>query len=148
MATAIKNSLHPSYQTFITCDTPWKLLRNLRQRFAPECVPTYAAKLRQQWRNLDRGLNRNTDIEKWLLNWETIQVRCARAGMSEANDATAQFLDAISIMSPGFHETWTLRFEDKNVEFSELPTPLGNQPWQSRYPKRYFQSCIFNLARP
>ncbi|KAJ6047199.1 uncharacterized protein N7446_012033 [Penicillium canescens] len=122
VATVIKNSLHPSYQTFITHDTPWKLLRNLRQRFAPECDPTYAAKLRQQWRNLDRGLDRNTDIEKWLLNWETIQVRCARAGMSEANDATVQFLDAISTMSPGFHETWTLRLEDKNVVFPELLT--------------------------
>ena len=120
VATAIKNSLHPSYQVFITYDTPWKLLRNLRQRFAPECDPTYAAKLRQQWRSLDRGLDRSTDIDKWLLNWETIQVRCARAGMREAEDASVQFLDAISVMSPIFHEVWTTK--ERDVSFPELLT--------------------------
>ena len=122
VVTAIRNSVHANYQPFIIdYKTPYELLRNLRQRFASECDPTNAARLRQLWRTLDRGLERNTDIDKWLLNWETVQARCKRAKMPEANDASTQFLDAISVMSPGFHETWTLRLQDKNdITFTEL----------------------------
>jgi hypothetical protein len=122
VVTAIRNSVHPNYQPFIIdYKTPYALLRNLRQRFAAECDPTNAARLRQLWRNLDRGLERNTDIDKWLLNWETVQARCKRAKMPEADDAPTQFLDAISVMSPGFHETWTLRLQDKeDIGFTEL----------------------------
>lgn len=82
---------------------------NLHKRFAPESDPTYKTKLRQQWRNLDRGLDRNTDIEKWLLNWESLYQSCKKVRMPEAEDATNQFLEAISIMSPGFYEIWALR---------------------------------------
>ncbi|KAG0159436.1 hypothetical protein PDIDSM_6958 [Penicillium digitatum] len=77
--------------------------------------------LRQQWRQLDRGLDRNTDIDKWLTSWETMQKWCKRAKMPEANDVKNQFLDAISVMSPNFHETWVLRLQDKgDIEFTEL----------------------------
>ena len=122
VVTAIRNSVHANYQPFIIdYKTPYELLRNLRQRFASECDPTNAARLRQLWRTLDRGLERNTDIDKWLLNWETVQARCKRAKMPEANDASTQFLNAISVMSPRFHETWTLRLQDKNdITFTEL----------------------------
>lgn len=86
-----------------------------------ECDPTYVARLRQQWRNLDRGLDRNVDIDKWLLNWEIIQARCKRAKMQEADDTPTQFLDAISVMSPDFHEIWTLRLQDRpEISFTEL----------------------------
>ena len=122
VVTAIRNSVHASYQPFIIdYKTPYDLLRKLRQRFAAECDPTNAARLRQQWRNLDRGLDRNVDIDKWLLNWETIQIRCKRANMPEADDAPSQFLDAISVMSPSFHDTWTLRLQDQpEMSFTEL----------------------------
>ncbi|OQD94372.1 hypothetical protein PENSOL_c026G06935 [Penicillium solitum] len=85
------------------------------------CDPTNAARLRQQWRNLDRGLDRNVDIDKWLLNWETIQARCKRAKMPEADATPTYFLDAISVMSPAFHENWTLRLQDRpETSFTEL----------------------------
>ncbi|KGO76701.1 hypothetical protein PITC_090550 [Penicillium italicum] len=68
--------VHRNYQpAIIDYQTPWALLRHLRQKFATECDPTKVAKLRQLWRTLDRGLHRNTDIEKWLSNWETVQAR-------------------------------------------------------------------------
>ncbi|KAJ5826563.1 hypothetical protein N7447_003326 [Penicillium robsamsonii] len=117
----------PRLQAFIpSYTTPWELLRNLRQKFVPECDPIYAAQLRKRWRNLDQGLDgldRNTDIDKWLLNWETLQARCADIGYIDAKEASIQFLHAISAMSPEFYEIWTLRLEDKkDVDFSELLT--------------------------
>ncbi|OQD79927.1 hypothetical protein PENSOL_c287G04925, partial [Penicillium solitum] len=41
--------------------------------------------------------------------------------MPEADDAPTQFLDAISVMSPSFHDTWTLRLQDQpEISFTEL----------------------------
>ncbi|KAJ5421100.1 hypothetical protein N7465_003619 [Penicillium sp. CMV-2018d] len=127
VATAIRNSVHTNYQPFIIDQkTPRDLLKYLRQRFLPECDTTTAARLRQLWGTVDCGLDKNTDIDKWLLNWETVQARYKRAKIPEADDAPRQFLDAISVMSPGFHEIWTLRMLDKakeeanQVTFTEL----------------------------
>ncbi|CAI7610141.1 unnamed protein product, partial [Penicillium crustosum] len=73
VAVAIRQSVDTPYQPFIIdIPSPLELMLNLHKRFAPESDPTYKTKLRQQWRNLDRGLDRNTDIEKWLLNWESL----------------------------------------------------------------------------
>jgi hypothetical protein len=39
------------------------LLRNLRQRLSLDRDQTYKAGLRAAWRNLDRGLDKDTDID-------------------------------------------------------------------------------------
>ncbi|KAL2695503.1 hypothetical protein AAEP93_000288 [Penicillium crustosum] len=124
VAVAIRQSVDTPYQPFIIdIPSPLELMLNLHKRFAPESDPTYKTKLRQQWRNLDRGLDRNTDIEKWLLNWESLYQSCKKARMPEAEDATNQFLEAISIMSPGFYETWALRVQDnQDIPFFEIMT--------------------------
>ncbi|KAL2695409.1 hypothetical protein AAEP93_010038 [Penicillium crustosum] len=124
VAVAIRQSVDTPYQPFIIdILSPLELMLNLHKRFAPESDPTYKTKLRQQWRNLDRGLDRNTDIEKWLLNWESLYQSCKKARMPEAEDATNQFLEAISIMSPGFYETWALRVQDnQDIPFFEIMT--------------------------
>jgi hypothetical protein len=130
VANAIRQSIHKQYQVFINQETPWGLLRNLRQRLSPECDPTYKASLRAAWRNLDRGLDKDTDIDKWLLNWQTLQTRCAKAGITEASEASIQFLEAISVISPEFYAAWivlvetssasTKSQEEKQAEFGSL----------------------------
>jgi hypothetical protein len=55
-------------------ETPWGLLRNLRQRLSPDCDPTYKASLRAAWRNLDRGLDKNKDLV-FLMNALTNSIR-------------------------------------------------------------------------
>lgn len=41
--------------------------------------------------------------------------------MPEADDAKNQFLEAISVMSPGFYETWVLRLQDKgDIPFADI----------------------------
>ncbi|KAJ5138735.1 uncharacterized protein N7515_003583 [Penicillium bovifimosum] len=112
----IRNSLHSKYQVFIDQDTAWGLMRNLRQRLAPECDPTYKASLRSQWRNLDRGLDKGTDIEEWLNNWQSLQRRCAKAGITEAKEAQIQFLEAVSVMSPDFHAVWIDSVEKNSAD--------------------------------
>ncbi|KAI2732946.1 hypothetical protein CBS147339_9998 [Penicillium roqueforti] len=130
VANAIKSNVLPTHQAFLTQDSPWALLRNLRQRYAPECDPMYRSNLRVEWNNLDRGLDRNTNIEKWLLKWETLYTRCVAAEVSEAKDAAMQFLQAIITISPEF---FAARLKDvqqslsqektqqeRTIEFSEL----------------------------
>ncbi|CAG8897455.1 unnamed protein product [Penicillium nalgiovense] len=129
---AIRQSIHEKYQVFIDQETPWGLLRNLRQRLSPDCDPTYKASLRAAWRNLDRGLDKDTDIDKWLLNWQTLQKRCVKAGITEASEASIQFLEAISVMSPEFYAAWivsveassasTKSQEEKQADFGSLLT--------------------------
>ncbi|OQD62008.1 hypothetical protein PENPOL_c014G07268 [Penicillium polonicum] len=73
VASAIRQSIDDSYRPLIDdLETPLELMLDLHKRFTPESDPTYKARLRQQWRNLDRGLDRHTDIDKWLLEWQTI----------------------------------------------------------------------------
>lgn len=62
---------------------------------------------------LDRRLDKNTDINKWLLNWELTRSECAKAGIHGATEAAAidQFLDAILDMLPAFYNLWVLRME-------------------------------------
>jgi hypothetical protein len=132
VANAIRQSIHEKYQVFIDQETPWGLLRNLRQRVSPECNPTYRASLRTAWRNLDRGLDKTTDIDQWLLNWQTLQKRCAKAGITEAREAPIQFLEAVSVISPEFHATWIVPAEiastsekseeEKQADFANLLT--------------------------
>ncbi|OQE59396.1 hypothetical protein PENNAL_c0325G00318, partial [Penicillium nalgiovense] len=129
VANAIRQTIHEKYQVFIDQETPWGLLRNLRQRLSPECNPTYKASLRAAWRNLDRGLDKSTDIEQWLLNWQTLQKRCAKAGITEAREASIQFLEAIAVISPEFHSSWVTSAEiacasEKNEE--ERQADFGN----------------------
>ena len=76
--------------------------------------------LRQQWRKLEDSLNENTDIDKWLLDWETIQQKHANLGLHEAEDSLTRFLDAIAFMSPSFHDLWAVRLAYKETEV-ELP---------------------------
>ena len=115
VANAIRQSIHEQYQVFIDQETPWGLLRNLRQRLSPDCDPTYKAGLRAAWRNLDRGLDKETDIDKWLLNWQTLQKRCVKAGITEASEASIQFLEAISVMSPEFYAAWIVSVETSSA---------------------------------
>ena len=132
VANAIRQSIHEKYQVFIDQETPWGLLRNLRQRVSPECNPTYRASLRAAWRNLDRGLDKTTDIDQWLLNWQILQKRCAKAGITEAREAPIQFLEAVSVISPEFHATWIVSAEiasaseksdeEKQADFANLLT--------------------------
>ncbi|KAG0157421.1 hypothetical protein PDIDSM_4606 [Penicillium digitatum] len=119
---AIRGTVHPTYQPLIIeYETPWELLYNLHKRFAPESDPTYPARLRRQWRSLDRGVDQSTDIDKWLINWETMQTRCKRAKLPEADNASHHFLDAISALSPEFYGTWVLKLQDRSdIEFTEL----------------------------
>ncbi|KAJ5277781.1 hypothetical protein N7524_003934 [Penicillium chrysogenum] len=116
VANAIRQSIHEQYQVFIDQETPWGLLRNLRQRLSPDCDPTYKAGLRAAWRNLDRGLDKETDIDKWLLNWQTLQKRCVKAGITEASEASIQFLEAISVMSPEFYAAWIVSVETSSAK--------------------------------
>ncbi|KAJ5253793.1 hypothetical protein N7524_010973 [Penicillium chrysogenum] len=161
VANAIRNSLHQDYQVFIDQKTPWGLLRNLRQRLSPECDPTYKASLRAAWRNLDRGLDKDTDIDKWLLNWQTLQTRCAKAGITEASEASIQFLEAISVISPEFYAAWVVLIEtsiastkteeQRQADFGSLLTRYRAH-WLITHGKpaqqRNFKSSVFNLARP
>ncbi|KAI2685533.1 hypothetical protein LCP963914a_4860 [Penicillium roqueforti] len=147
VAVAIRQSVDTPYQPFIIdIPSPLELMLNLHKRFAPESDPTYKTKLRQQWRNLDRGLDRNTDIEKWLLNWESLYQSCKKARMPEAEDATNQFLEAISIMSPGFYETWALRVQDnQDIPFFEIMT-WYKAHWKITYGRPAAQRGISKAA--
>jgi hypothetical protein len=111
VAYAIQSSVHRQYQTLLMEESPWALLRGLRRRFDPKQDPTYATRLRYQWSTIDRGLDRGTDIEKWLQNWENIQGECVKAGITDNIGASAHFLHAIAIMSPTFYEIWSLKAE-------------------------------------
>ncbi|QQK44989.1 Polynucleotidyl transferase, ribonuclease H fold [Penicillium digitatum] len=78
----------------------------------------------------------------WLTSWETMQKWCKRAKMPEANDVKNQFLDAISVMSPNFHETWVLRLQDKgDIEFTELLNRYKAH-WKITYGKQASQRGI------
>jgi hypothetical protein len=35
--------------------------------------------------------------DQWLLNWQILQKRCAKAGITEAREAPIQFLEAVSV---------------------------------------------------
>ncbi|KAG0153443.1 hypothetical protein PDIDSM_5296 [Penicillium digitatum] len=62
--------------------------------------------------------------------------------MPEANDVKNQFLDAISVMSPNFHETWVLRLQDKgDIEFTELLNRYKAH-WKITYGKQASQRGI------
>ncbi|KAG0160097.1 hypothetical protein PDIDSM_7624 [Penicillium digitatum] len=62
--------------------------------------------------------------------------------MPEADDAKNQFLDAISVMSPHFHETWVLRLQDKgDIEFTELLNRYKAH-WKITYGKQASQKGI------
>lgn len=50
VANVIRQSIHEKYQVFMDEETPWGLLRNLRQWISPDCDPTYKASLRAAWR--------------------------------------------------------------------------------------------------
>jgi hypothetical protein len=132
VANAIRQSVHEKYQVFLDQETPWGLLRYLRQWFSPDCDPTYKASLRAAWRNFDQGLDKDTDIDEWLLNWQTLQKRCVKVGITNDSEASAQFLLAISVMSPEFFIVWiklaetssasTKSQEEKQADFRRLLT--------------------------
>jgi hypothetical protein len=132
VANAVRQSIHEKYQVFIDQETPWGLLQNLRQHLSPDCDPTYKPSLKSAWRNLHRGLD-NIDIDKWLLDCQTLQRRCDKAGITEASEASIQLLEAIPIASPGFYVSWIASVEaDAARERSQEESKQSSESCLSR----------------
>ncbi|KAJ5282966.1 hypothetical protein N7497_001870 [Penicillium chrysogenum] len=141
VANAIRQSVHEEHQVFLVQETPWGLLRYLRQWFSPDCDPTYKASLRAAWRNFDQGLDKDTDIDEWLLNWQTLQKRCVKVGITNDSEASAQFLLAISVMSPEFYTVWIKLAETSSAK------PIGLLPTVSLRSKEACQKLCFRPGK-
>jgi hypothetical protein len=82
-------------------------LQAISNRFAPENDPNYARNVKRQWRELQKGPTKNTDVTKWLRQWETLRPEAIRAGMKSVEESGwSDFLDSIQTLSPEFFALW------------------------------------------
>ena len=124
MRSIIQHSIEATYLPYTyNCETPYDMLVKLKGVFAPkdhareqECI--------EEWDSLTK-LKKGTELEAWLLKWETTYVKCKGLNLPETSGRRPikTFLGAIASISPAFVDNWDNKLVDnpsKAYEFSTV----------------------------
>ena len=113
MRSIIQQSIEATYLPYTyNCETPYDMLVKLKGVFAPkdyakeqECI--------KEWDSLSK-LKKGTELEAWLLKWETTYVKCKGLNLLETSGRRLikTFLGAITSISLAFVDNWDNKLVD------------------------------------
>ncbi|KAN0069303.1 hypothetical protein V8E54_012318 [Elaphomyces granulatus] len=111
----IATTISPSYLTFLVGRlSPYGRVQSLEEHLEPDSVDRDAV-IQSHIQKLGSSLPKNTDIGKWLSEWETLDQKAAGTILGTGYRMQTAFLVSIQKQYPEFYASWSGDVQKKHT---------------------------------